>query len=120
MDQRFSKPAACRRPGWRLPVLAALVASLSALTGAAQAGDASARRVIGFSPDGAYFAFEQFGTLDRTDTHSGWSEIAIIDTRTDAPAPGAPILVASDKKGDIPLNQARALAAAQAAPLLAK
>jgi predicted secreted protein len=120
LDQRFPLRGASRRPAWRLPALAAVIAALSALPGPAPAGDASARRVIGFSPDGAYFAFEQYGTLDRTDTHSGWSEIAIIDTRTDAPAPGAPILVASDKKGDIPVNQARALAASQAAPLLAK
>jgi predicted secreted protein len=106
---------------WRLPMLAAVgVSFLAAFAGAAQAGDAAARRVIGFSPDGAYFAFEQFGTLDRAESHSGWSEIAIVDTRTDEPAAGAPILVAGDKKGDIPLAQARALAASQAAPLLAK
>jgi predicted secreted protein len=121
-DLLSRKPAASRRgPARRSAVLAAAIVSfLAGFAGAAQAGDASARRVIGFSADGAYFAFEQYGTLDRADSHSGWSEIAIVDTRTDEPAAGAPILVASDKKGDIPVNQARALAASQAAPLLAK
>ncbi len=88
---------------------------------AAQAGDAAARRVIGFSPDGNYFAFEQFGTLDWSDTHTGWSEIAIIDTRTDEFAGGKPIYVA-DERQDASLTQAqaRARAAALAAPILAK
>jgi predicted secreted protein len=122
LDSLSPTPAASRLgPIRRYALLTAAVASfLAAVASAAQAGDASARRVIGFSPDGAYFAFEQYGTLDRTDSHSGWSEIAILDTRTDEPAAGAPIVVASDKKGDIPLNQARALAASQAAPLLVK
>src|SRR5471030_2236845 len=92
-------PASRRASAWRLLVLAAAGAWFLSAAGAAQAGDAAARRVIGFSPDGAYFAFEQYGTLDRADSHSGWSEIAIVDTRTDEPAAGAPIVVAGDKKG---------------------
>jgi predicted secreted protein len=92
-----------------------------ALAGAAQAGDAAARRIIGFSPDGHYFAFEQYGTLDWSETGSGWSEIAIVDTQTDQFVGGKPITIA-DEKGDAPftLSAARSQAARQAAPLLAK
>jgi predicted secreted protein len=88
---------------------------------AAFAGDAAARRVIGFSPDGAYFAFEQYGTLDWSDTSSGYSEIAIIDTRTDEFYGGKTIRVV-DESGDATLtvDQARKQAAAQAKPILAK
>lgn len=91
------------------------------LAGAAQAGDAAARRILGFSPDGHYFAFEQYGTLDWSETNSGWSEIAIIDTQTDQFVGGKPITV-TDEKGDAPLtlSAARSQAAKQAAPLLAR
>jgi predicted secreted protein len=94
---------------------------LICLATAAQAGDAAARRIIGFSPDGNYFAFEQYGTLDWSDTHSGWSEIAIIDTRTDGFVGGKPITVVDESaEATLTQKQARQKAAALAAPLLAK
>ncbi len=100
---------------------AASVLLLLFLATAAQAGDAAARRVIGFSPDGTYFAFEQYGTLDWSDTHSGWSQIAIIDTRTDELVGGKPIAVADERQeATLTQKQARERAAALAAPLLAK
>ncbi|WP_195176770.1 DUF2259 domain-containing protein [Mesorhizobium sp. INR15] len=87
----------------------------------AQAGDAAARRIIGFSPDGNYFAFEQYGTLDAGASASGWSEIDIIDTRTDAFVGGKPILVVDQsEESTLTLEQARAQAAAKAAPILAQ
>ena len=52
-----------------------LLAALAMSCVAAQAGDAAARRIIGFSPDGAYFAFEQFGQLDAGASASGYSQI---------------------------------------------
>jgi predicted secreted protein len=105
----------------RLSLLSTAFAILLAFAASpAEAGDAAARRVIGFSPDGGYFAFEQYGVLDGTESHSGWSEIAIIDTQTDEVIGGKPILVIEDKKGEANLKQARAEAAAQAAPLIAK
>jgi predicted secreted protein len=92
-----------------------------ALAGTAQAGDAAARRIIGFSPDGHYFAFEQYGTLDWSETGSGWSEIAIVDTQTDQFVGGKPITIADEKPdATLTLSAARSLAAKQAAPLLAK
>jgi hypothetical protein len=62
--------------------LSLLAALLTGVTGAA-AGEASARRVIGFSPDGAQFAMEEYGA---SDPGSGKGEIhsfiSIVDTAT--------------------------------------
>lgn len=89
--------------------------------GSAQAGDAAARRVIGFSPDGNYFAFEQYGELDAGASGSGWSEIDIIDTRSDDFVGGKPIRIVDESEdATLTLEQARAQAAAQAKPILAK
>ncbi|TJV44577.1 MAG: DUF2259 domain-containing protein [Mesorhizobium sp.] len=89
--------------------------------GVARAGDAAARRIIGFSAGGAYFAFEQYGTLDAGASDSGYSEIDIIDTRTDQFVGGKPILVVDEtEESTLTLEQARAQAAAKAAPILAK
>ncbi len=98
---------------------AGLAVFLAMLVSAAQAGDAAARRIIGFSPDGRYFAFEQYGELDAA--VSGWSQIDIIDTSTDDYVGGKPILVLDDsEEATKTVEQARAEAAKQAAPVLAK
>ncbi|MFD2056192.1 DUF2259 domain-containing protein [Mesorhizobium calcicola] len=101
---------------------AAVLAALSlTVASAAQAGDAAARRIIGFSPDGNYFAFEQYGQLDAGASASGYSEIDIIDTRTDEFVGGKPILIVDEsEEATLTLEQARAQAAAKAAPILAK
>lgn len=106
----------------RYELRCAVVATLALMiASAAQAGDAAARRIIGFSPDGNYFAFEQYGTLDAGASDSGWSEIDIIDTRTDQFVGGKPILIVDETEDStLTLTQARAQAAEQAAPLLAK
>jgi len=105
---------------WPL-LVAALGAGLALSAGTAQAGDAAARGIIGFSPDGNYFAFEQYGTLDAGASDSGYSEIDIIDTSTDQFVGGKPILVVDEsEESTLTLEQARAQAAAQAAPILAK
>lgn len=36
---------------------------VSRTAASASVGDAAARRITGFSPDGAYFAFEQYGPV---------------------------------------------------------
>ncbi|RWP78090.1 DUF2259 domain-containing protein [Mesorhizobium sp.] len=101
--------------------VAVLAAVLLTVASAAQAGDAAARRIIGFSPDGNYFAFEQYGTLDAGVSDSGWSEIDIIDTRTDEFVGGKPIRIVDETEDStLTVEQARAQAAAQAAPLLAR
>ncbi|MFB9979049.1 DUF2259 domain-containing protein [Mesorhizobium kowhaii] len=94
---------------------------LAISTGTAEAGDAAARRIIGFSPDGSTFAFEQYGTLDAGASASGYSQIDIIDTRTDAFVGGKPILIVDEsEEATLTLEQARAQAAAKAAPILAE
>lgn len=94
-------------------------ALLLTIVSAAQAGDAAARRIIGFSPDGKYFAFEQYGELDAA--VSGWSQIDIIETSTDEFVGGKPILVLDEsEEATTTVEQARAQAAKQAAPILAK
>jgi len=104
------------------PVFALAIGALLAIsTASALAGDAAARRIIGFSPDGAYFAFEQYGELDAGASASGYSEIDIIDTRTDEFVGGKPILVVDEsEEATLTLDQARAQATARAKPILAK
>lgn len=105
------------RSGFALTVGAVLAVS----AGTAGAGDAAARRIIGFSPDGAYFAFEQYGQLDAGASGSGWSQIDIIDTRTDEFVGGKPIMIVDEsEEATLTLGQARAQAAAKAAPILAR
>ncbi|NWG24623.1 MAG: DUF2259 domain-containing protein [Pseudorhodoplanes sp.] len=96
----------------------ATLALLAAAAGQVAAGDAAARRVIGFSPDGTHFAFEQYTML--YDDDAAFSEFVIVDTRTDRFAAGTPIRVLV--RGDDGLDETRARAAAEkkAKPLLEK
>ncbi|URK89250.1 DUF2259 domain-containing protein (plasmid) [Rhizobium sp. RCAM05350] len=84
-------------------------------------GDAAARHIFGFSLDGDYFAFEQYGVLDWSDSDSGWSEITILDTRTGKIVGDKAIRVA-DEIGDrsLTLEDARRQVRMRADPLLAK
>jgi len=94
-----------------LPVLAALASP-------AAAGDAAALRVIGFSPDGAVFAFEQYTMI--YEEEAAFSEYVFIDTRTDRYLPDMPIKVLlRDDDGNDEIK-AREQAAAKAAPLIAQ
>jgi predicted secreted protein len=95
-----------------------------ALTGAcvlassAQAGDAAARRFIGFSPDGKIFAFEQYTTL--YDDDAAFSEYYIIDTEKDRFVPGAPVRILIRGEDGLDETKARAAAEKKARPLLEK
>ena len=94
-----------------LPVLAALASP-------AAAGDTAALRVIGFSPDGAVFAFEQYTMI--YEEEAAFSEYVFIDTRTDRYLPDMPIKVLlRDDDGNDEIK-AREQAAAKAAPLIAQ
>lgn len=66
------------------PVLLALASVPAAL-----AGDRAAFNPIGYSPDGRYFAFEQYGIQDGSGF--AYSEIFVIDLETERFAGGAPI-----------------------------
>jgi hypothetical protein len=58
---------------------------------AASAGDVAEMRPIGFSPDGRFFALEQFGEQDGSGF--AYAEIQVIDTETDSYVPGTPVSV---------------------------
>jgi predicted secreted protein len=82
----------------------------------AGAGDAAALRVLGFSTDGRYFAFEQYWTVYE-ETASA-AEIQVIDTVSDTWLPGTPFR--ADLTGDsenvsyeVAIARARALALAK-------
>jgi predicted secreted protein len=93
-----------------------VVATLFALPAVAHAGDAAARRIIGFSPDGGVFAFEQYTQLyDATDIVA---EIQAIDTRTDSFVKGTPIVIATGPEDEREVETVRADLAAKAKPVL--
>jgi predicted secreted protein len=90
-----------------------LLASHSAL-----AGDAAARHVIGFSPDGGHFAFEQFTMFYEDD--ASMSEIVIVDTGTDRFVSGSPVRIIIRGDDGLDEEKAREDAAAKAKPIIAK
>jgi predicted secreted protein len=95
------------------------LAALLTAGGMAEAGDAAARRFVGFSPDGRYFAFEQYTVL--YETAAAFSEYFIIDTEYDRFVPGTPIRVfIRDDNDGLDEEKARADAAKKAKPLLEK
>jgi predicted secreted protein len=99
--------------------LLSLVAAAGALaSGRALAGDAAARHVIGFSPDGTVFAFEQYTMLYEDD--AAFSEYVVIDTRTDRFAPGTPIKVLIRGDEGLDEKKARGDARKRADPILKK
>jgi predicted secreted protein len=61
------------------------------------AADAAERSILGFSSDGRYFAFEQFGVQDGSGFP--YAEIFIIDLETDSWAEGTPIRVRLEDEG---------------------
>lgn len=65
--------------------------ALCLATGAASAGDYADRTIIGFSPDGAYFAFEEYGIQDGSGFP--YATIYVVETATDSWVAGTPIRV---------------------------
>ena len=95
---------------------AAAVAATALLSSPALAGDAAALRVLGFSPDGTTFAFEQYTTL--YEDEAAFSEYVFIDTRRDVFLPGTPIKVFLRDDDGNDEKKAREQAAAKAEPLI--
>ena len=91
--------------------LLALVTSASA----ASAGDYADREIIGFSPDGATFAFEEYGVEDGSGFP--YSSIFVIDVATDNWVPGSPVRL-RDEDESRPLSDLRREARAKASGLL--
>lgn len=95
-------------------VLFALTA-LAILATSTFAADVAERRIIGFSGDGRYFAFEQFGVQDGSGFP--YSEIFILDVVNDKWAAGSPFRTRiDDDTKDV--NDARAATAGKAADAL--
>jgi predicted secreted protein len=79
------------------------------------AADAAERNILGFSPDGRYFAFEQYGVQDGSGFP--YAEIFIIDLETDSWLEGTPVRVRLDDEAQS-LQHARRKARDEARGLL--
>jgi len=79
------------------------------------AGDIAQRQIVGFSSDGRYFAFEQYGVQDGSGFP--YSDIFVIDTTTDQWVKGSPFRVLLKDERAQP-GWARKEAARKAADLL--
>ncbi|MFZ5676075.1 MAG: DUF2259 domain-containing protein [Pseudomonadota bacterium] len=80
-----------------------------------QAADNAERAAIGFSPDGRYFAFEQYGVQDGSGF--SYSEIFVIDLEANQWVKGSPFRERIEDEA-APVSSMRAKAARSAAPLL--
>lgn len=97
-------------------ILLAILALL-ATAAAASAGDNADRTIIGFSPDGRVFAFEEYGIQDGSGFP--YANIYFIDTATDTWLDGTPIRVRLDNE-NATLDQAREQAFNLALPYLTR
>jgi predicted secreted protein len=79
------------------------------------AADAADRNILGFSLDGRYFAFEQYGVQDGSGFP--YSEIFIIDLETDRWLDGTPVRIRLEDESQS-LSTARRAAADEARPHL--
>lgn len=106
--KRIAVKAATARLAASLSILAALVAP-------AFAGEAASFNALGFSGDGRYFAFEEFGIQDGSGFP--YANITILDVATDSWAEGSPFRFQLDDDG-ASLADARAAALNEAEPHL--
>lgn len=94
-------------------VATGLFALLAGQAGPAMAGDFATLNILGFSPDGSVFAFEQYGVQDGSGFP--YAERFYIDTDSDSFLTGTPIRVRiEDEQADIAAARAQAREAAQA------
>jgi predicted secreted protein len=93
----------------------ALLAASLAFATPALAGDRAEFDPIGFSEDGRYFAFEEFGVQDGSGFP--YSNIYVIDLNTDSWVKGTPVRVRLDAE-HATIGEAREEAAEKAAPQL--
>jgi predicted secreted protein len=88
---------------------------LAAASGAS-AGDTASLNVLGYSPDGKVFAFEEYGVSDGAGFP--YSTIYFIDVEADKYLAGTPIRIRVEEEG--PISKVREMARAKAAALTAK
>ncbi len=106
-----------RTSAFRVFTAAFAVLVLAAFPLAARAADVAQRRIIGFSPDGRYFAFLQFGIQDGSGAPYG--DVFVIDLERDAYVKGTPLRARSGEEPE-PLERTLAALKRRAAPLLAR
>lgn len=94
--------------------LSAIALSLLSAS-AAGAGDVAEMRPIGYSPDGRYFAFEQFGAQDGSGF--AYAEVQVIDTETDRYVEGTPVRVLIQRE-EASIGEARRQSLEQAKAIL--
>lgn len=94
-----------------------LLALLIAATSSATAADNAERSVIGFSPDGRHFAFEQYGVQDGSGFP--YSEIFIVDLDANQWVKGSPFRARLEDETAL-VGAARLRSAKMAAPLIAQ
>lgn len=92
------------------PLLAITFAVALAASTAVFAGDSADFELIGFSQDGRYFAFEEYGIQDGSGF--AYSSIYVIDLATDSWVDGTPIRRQSALEDDLSATRGKALDAA--------
>lgn len=97
-----------------LAIAGALVATTLACAQAA-AGDYANLEILGFSPEGRTFAFEEYGVQDGSGFP--YSNIYVIDTATDGWVSGTPVRVLTEDKS-VALEKTRSQAQDEARPIL--
>jgi predicted secreted protein len=100
-----------------MPLRLGLFLLLTVATVPARAADNAERTVMGFSPDGRYFAFEQYGMQDGSGFP--YSEIFVIDLNANKWVKGSPFREKVEDEGAL-LSNARAKAAKAAGSLIAQ
>lgn len=91
---------------------------LSLTATSAAAADAAERSIIGFSGDGRWFAFEEFGVDDGTG--AAYSSIYVLDVENDEWTPESPVRVSDDESASKALWEIRRETLEQAAPMIEK
>ena len=103
--------------GVMLKILTAAIVALTLSVTTALAADTAERRILGFSPDGKWFAFEQFGSQDGSGFP--YHDVFVIDLINDKWAPQTPVRIQiNDEMATA--HQAWQKARVKAAPVLAK
>ena len=95
--------------------IAGLLLATALGCGSATAGDYAERAILGFSPDGSTFAFEEYGVQDGSGFP--YSNIYVIDTASDGWVAGTPVRILTQAEL-APLAETRAAAHAKVRPIL--
>jgi predicted secreted protein len=96
-------------------LLAAVALAFAGLAAPAHAGDYADRTIIGFSDDGAWFAFSEYGVGDGSGFP--YANVFVIDVEKDAWVAGTPVRATIEDESDDP-SAALARAMHEARPIL--